>query len=125
MSRGAMNVVLALYRRTITPRGMLRGIENEQGGDEESAYGVDVAGYIGEVGYPTAVAALPGILRGEFLKDDRVADVLVASTTTTNTAGEIEILLGVTGVLYEDDLEFAFTLRATDVTVALLNPGAS
>jgi hypothetical protein len=114
LARGSAVVVQALYNRLITPRGTLRG------GDEESAYGFDVAGYVGEVGTDIALAALPGIVRGELMKDDRVSDVLVTATTSTASDGTIAIVLEITGVLADSEEEFALTVAATDVSVTLL-----
>lgn len=68
---GWLLVGQALYRRLTTPRGAL------QGGDEEAAYGFDVAGYVGAVGTAVSINALPGLVRGEILKDDRVLDCTV------------------------------------------------
>lgn len=112
--RGPMVVLQALYRRLITPRGMLRG------GDEEAAYGLDLSSYVGAVGYETSVKALPGLVRGELLKDDRVADVAVAATVSTDTAGEISIYLDVSVALHDEDESFPLQVRVTDTSVALV-----
>ena len=114
LARGTRVVAQALLRRTITPRGTLRG------GEEESAYGLDVAGYIGAVGYPTAVAALPGLLRAEWLKDDRVADVDVTTAVAYDAAGRIAITMSAVVVLADDGETFDLTLRADDAGVTLL-----
>jgi hypothetical protein len=114
LSRGRSTVLLALYRRLITPRGTLRG------GDEEGAYGFDVAGYVGAIGYESALAALPGLVRGELLKDDRVADIDVAATISTSTDGEVSIALVITGVLADEEEDFALTLGVSDTTVTIL-----
>ena len=86
-ARGPSLVAQALYRRLITPRGTLRG------GDDESAYGLDVSGYVGAVGYQSALQALPGLVRGELLKDDRVGEVIVSATFTNTSNALIGILL--------------------------------
>ncbi len=114
MSRGVNVVILALYRRLITPRGTLRG------GPEESAYGLDLAEYIGAVGYVTALAALPGLVRGELMKDDRVADIAVRTTISQSPAGLIAISLDVSGVLVDSEEDFAFTVSASEVSVELI-----
>lgn len=114
---GAALVVQALYRRLITPRGTLRG------GDEEGAYGLDVSGYCGAVGYSTAVYALPGLVQAELLKDDRVGpDLNVAAVITEsgNGAGGIEIQLSITGSLADESGDFSLTLAVNDVTVSIL-----
>lgn len=112
--RGPMVVIQALYRRLITPRGTLRG------GDEESAYGFDLAEYVGAVSTELALAALPGIVRGELSKDDRVTSIDVTVTTSTDAAGDVTILLEVTGVLVDEEDDFVFTVAASATSVTLL-----
>lgn len=114
LARGRAVVLLALYRRLITPRGMLRG------GDEESAYGFDVSSYIGAVGAETALQALPALVRGELLKDDRVADVAVTVARDDRADGTIALAIEVTGVLADEGDEFALTLSADATSLALL-----
>jgi hypothetical protein len=114
LSRRSQTVALALYRRLITPRGMLRG------GDEEGAYGFDLSAYIGGVGVPAALEALPGLVRGELLKDDRVADVAVTATIAHGADGLIDITLDISVVLAEEDEEFEFSVVADDTSTTLL-----
>ena len=68
----------ALYRRLITPRGTLRG------GEDEANYGIDLPGLIGTIGSATAAAALPGMIRSELAKDERTLDVDVTVQRTVN-----------------------------------------
>jgi hypothetical protein len=65
----------AVYRRLITPRGVLRG------GDAEADYGFDLIGKLGSTTSASESAALEGQVQSEILKDERVesADVSVAS----------------------------------------------
>jgi hypothetical protein len=114
LARGAQVVILALYRRLITPRGTLRG------GDDEDAYGIDLAGYIGAVGYDNAVAAIPGIIRSEFLKDARVADVSIDATITREANTAISIVLDCVITLVDSDEEFPFSVAASATSVTLL-----
>jgi hypothetical protein len=114
-STGWRTVALALYRRLITPRGMLRG------GDDEANYGLDVSQYVGAVGYPTSIAALPNIVRGELLKDDRVFDVNVRATTTQGADGLIDVLLDVSVVLVDEGESFTLTVGVDEVTAELLD----
>lgn len=114
LARGRTVVAQALYRRLITPRGTLRG------GDEEAAYGLDLSEYVGAVGHETAVAALPGLVRGELLKDDRVADVNVAATSSADTAGLVSITLEIDVTLADESEPFALSVAVTDTSVALL-----
>lgn len=113
-ARGATLVAQALYRRLITPRGMLRG------GDEESAYGFDIAGYVGAVGYASALQALPGLVRGELLKDDRVSEVTVSATFTNTQNALIGILLEINVTLADESLTFPLTLKVSDVSTSIV-----
>lgn len=119
-ARGSMVVAQAIYRRLITPRGMLRGGEEERNG------GLDLSEYVGAVGTVTALAALPNLVRGEIAKDDRVqpGGVTVQATITTNAAGETTIVLDI-GVKLEDERgSFSLTLGVSAVTTELLNVSA-
>ncbi len=118
LATGTNIVVQALYRRLITPRGKLRG------GPEEDAYGLDVSAYVGAVGTAASVAILPGLVRSEFMKDDRVVDVSVVSSFATDTAGLTTITLSI-DVLLEDESEpFSFTVGVSEVTTELLGVAA-
>jgi hypothetical protein len=121
LASGAAVVIQALYRRYITPRGTLRGISDD---DEDLAYGFDVSAYVGAVGTTTAIAALPGLMRAEGLKDDRVLDLAFTITPTTDTAGLTTLLIEGSGTLHDESEDFAFTLAVTEVTTTLLG-GAS
>jgi hypothetical protein len=113
-ARGAVVVGQALFRRLITPRGTLRG------GDEEAAYGLDLSAYVGAVGDAVAVAALPGLVRAELLKDDRVSDVSVTTAADTDSAGHVTITLTIDVVLAESGEALALTVAVDDLTVELL-----
>ena len=113
-SRGKQTVVLALLRRIITPRGTLRG------GDEESNYGIDLAGLVGAIGYPTVLAALPALIRGELMKDDRVLSLNVNVIDARNTDGTIELVIEIDGTLQDEDEPFALSVMVTDTSVELL-----
>jgi hypothetical protein len=114
MARGPVAVALSLYRRFRTPRGTLRG------GDEAQAYGLDLAGFVGAVGYESALGALPGMVRAEALKDDRITDVDVAATIARNANGEIHIELVIVATLSDESSTFTQTLGVTGVTLDLL-----
>lgn len=115
VARGATLVAQALYRRLITPRGTLRG------GDEESAYGFDVSAYVGAVGYPTALQALPGLVRGELLKDDRITTNLdvVATLEAGDGPGLQVIRLEITAELADESGDFSLTLDVTHLDVSI------
>ena len=111
---GATLVAQALYRRLITPRGTL------QGGDLESVYGLDVSGYAGAVGYAAAVQALPGLVRAELLKDDRVSEVQVSALLVPMGAGLVNVQLALVCTLANEGEEFPLTLRVSDVDVSII-----
>lgn len=108
---GVRLVAEAAYRRLTTPRGTLRG------GEEEANYGFDLTEVIGAVTTRGAIAALSGRIRNELLKDERIDDVKVTIVDRTfGVAFEYEIL--VAGTTSEGP--FALQLSATDVTVELI-----
>lgn len=121
LARGVDVVIQALYRRYITPRGTLRGISDD---DEDLAYGFDVSSYVGAVGTETAIAALPGLMRAEGMKDDRVADLVFTITAVTDAAGLTSLRVEGAGTLHDEGEDFTFTLSVNDVTTTLLG-GAS
>ncbi len=114
LARGSQVVAQAIYRRLTTPRGMLRG------GDDAGAYGIDLVGYVGSVGTAVALQALPSVVRGEILKDDRVADVTVTPTISPQPSGLVDILLVIDVVLAEDGEDFSLTLAVGDTSVTIL-----
>lgn len=114
MARGRTNVALALYRRLITPRGTL------QGGDEETAYGIDLTDYIGAVGTDNAIAMLPSVVAAELRKDDRVESVSAVATATQDAAGLVSISLVISVQLVDDDESFDLTIGVSSVGVELL-----
>ncbi len=116
-ARGIMVVALALFRRLITPRGTLRGVADE---DDELNYGFDMASYAGKIGYEVAINALPGLVRGELMKDDRVLDVVATVTPVDNGDGTIDLLVEVDVVLQDEGEEFAMTMSVDDAGTELL-----
>lgn len=113
---GARLVGEAAYRRLTTPRGMLRG------GDEEASYGFDVFELIGAVSSKSAIAAIPGRVRNELLKDERILNVEV--TPTVRTDGPVtSILLEVRATT--DDGPFTLTLTVDETSTELLGIAAS
>jgi len=103
---GARLVAEAAYRRLTTPRGMLRG------GEEEATYGLDLSELVGSVASDADAATLAGRIEAELLKDDRIESVAVTVTATregpsttfvvairaTTAAGPFDLTLGVDGV---------------------------
>jgi hypothetical protein len=98
----------AAYRRLTTPRGMLR---------DDLDYGLDLTEMIGSANPRATAAALPGQIKSELLKDQRIvsvdADVTVSTSgpaTTFTIDIRAETTLG----------PFTLALLASDVTVELL-----
>ena len=106
---GARLVGEAAFRRLITPRGTLFG------GEDEANYGEDLSRFVGTEQTESDAAALPGIIRTELLKDERIAEVDVQVTRTlrgplvtydvmikaTTDEGPFTLKLGVTAVSVE------------------------
>jgi hypothetical protein len=113
-ARGPMIVALALERMFNIPRGMLRG------GDEESAFGLDVPGYIGSVGTPTAIASLPSIMRAQALKDDRVSDATFRVAREDHGSGVITLILPGSVLLADEAGSFDLTFAASELTLELI-----
>jgi hypothetical protein len=108
---GARLVAEAAYRRLITPRGALRG------GEEEATYGLDLVELVGSVASPAEAASLAGRIEAELLKDDRIASVEVTVTpTTTGPATAYAVAIRAT----TDAGPFDLTLSVDDVTVESL-----
>ncbi len=108
---GRTLVAQALYRRLITPRGMLA---------DDDTYGLDLAGYVGAVGTTVALAALPSLVRAELLKDDRVSDVAVTSAISTERSGLVSIALEIGVVLTDESEQFSLTVGVSSAGAALL-----
>lgn len=119
-ARGFMVVAQALYRRLTTPRGMLRG------GDEERNGGLDLSAYVGAVGTATALAALPNQVRGELQKDDRVlpGGVSVRATISEDAAGDVTIVLEINVTLVSERESFTLTVGVNETSTDLLDVSA-
>lgn len=117
VARGVNVVAQACYRRLVTPRGTLRG------GADEQNYGLDLAGLVGSLSTGDLVAQLPSRIRGELLKDDRVADVTAEVTATQEGGGRTSLVIRILVTLADEDDEFTLTLGVNDVTVELLGLG--
>jgi len=111
-STGARLVAEAAYRRLTTPRGTLRG------GEDEANYGLDLTELIGSTNPAELAVSLPGRIRVELEKDERIdsVEVSIASSTTSGglTSFSIEI------IAITSDGPFTLQLAASAVTVELL-----
>lgn len=109
---GVRLVAEAVYRRLTTPRGMLRG------GEEEANYGLDVTELLGSVRSAADEAALPGRIRAEVLKDERIETVDVQMTKATAANGTISYVIAIEATTGAGP--FSLQVAASDVTVELL-----
>ena len=75
---GVELVAEAIYRRLTTPRGTLRG------GEEEANYGLDLASLVGSGTSPSAAAAMPGKIENECKKDERIESVTATVTSVVS-----------------------------------------
>lgn len=112
---GAQLVAEAVYRRLTTPRGMLRGSE------EDAEYGLDLTSFVGKGDPLTVAVSLPGKIRAELQKDERIIDVRAeVLSVTEGPATSFEIRIEAT----TDDGPFELTLGVGDVSVEILNLSA-
>lgn len=111
---GRLALIQALYRRVTTPRGTLLG------GPEEASYGLDLAGWVGAVGDRIAVAAIPAMVRAEWLKDDRILDVQVTAAAVTGSDGLTSIHMTAYVTPVAESESFPMTLQVTGSAVTLL-----
>lgn len=113
---GARLVAEAAYRRLTTPRGMLRG------GEEEAIYGIDLLDMIGAVASDAEAATLGGRVKAELLKDERIVDCDVV-VTLTRIGPAVEYVITITAET--DAGPFDLTLGVDDVSVDLLGLNGS
>src|SRR4051812_22568498 len=86
MVSGGRLVAEAAFRRLTTPRGMLRG------GEEEQNYGLDLLSLIGSTDPANTAASLPAQIAAELVKDPRIISVSSTVGITRNgPATEYEI----------------------------------
>lgn len=102
----------AAFRRLTTPRGTLLG------GPDEQNYGFDISSKVGTTTTRGAVAALPGQIRAELLKDERITDVEVSVTATKGAAGADELAVVITASTHEGP--FTLKLSVSELTVDLV-----
>lgn len=105
----------ALFRRLTTPRGTLRG------GEDEQIYGLDVLDFVGTVGTETAVAAIPDAVVAECLKDDRIERAEAKATIVRGTDGLVMIELDVDVFPHDEDTSaFTLSVSVSEVSVNLI-----
>lgn len=110
-ARGTSLVAQRLYHRLSTPKGDLRG------GEDEADFGVDLAGYVGQNDPRTLDTALPVRVKNELLKDPAV-DVVKVTASRTVAGGEVAWQLTVQAETTAGDVELI--VAVSSVTVELL-----
>lgn len=108
---GARLIAEAAFRRLSTPRGMLRG------GEDEANYGFDLTTKIGSTTSNSDLRSLPSQIKGEVRKDERIEDVQVVVTKQSLGPG-VYLVIDIT--IATADGPFALKLGVSEVTVALL-----
>ncbi len=110
-AKGVRLVAESYYRRLTTPRGTLRG------GEEEANFGLDLVGKLGSASTKRDAAALPGQIQSELMKDERTlsVDVTVAeSVDGPSTSWVVTVEASTT------EGPFTLQLSVDDVSVDLL-----
>lgn len=108
---GLRLVAEACYRRLTTPRGMLRG------GEDEANYGIDLSALCGSTNPRSDASALPGRIRNELVKDERVDEVDVEVLVVTSGA---EVSFNIKVTVTTGAGPFTLNVLASSVSVALL-----
>jgi phage baseplate assembly protein W len=101
----------ACYRRLSTPRGTLRG------GEDEANYGLDLSELVGQAATPGLLASLPALIKNELEKDERVLDVEVDVQSVASGPSTV-YLIDISVETSEGP--FRLQLQVSDVTVELL-----
>jgi hypothetical protein len=97
------------YHRLITVRGTLRG------GEDEQNYGLGLQDLIGATSFDPDT--LPGRIRAELLKDERVDDVAVSVVESTEGPATVYVI-DITGTTGEGP--FALQVSASEISIELL-----
>lgn len=109
LARGVQVVAEAIYRRLTTPRGMLL---------EDPDYGRDVREYLSMEMTPTNLARVPGEIRNEVMKDDRIESCELTSTITgTGASVALEVTLDCVCGSGPFDLSVFLTPTTVDIII--------
>lgn len=109
-AKGRRLVAESCYRRLTTPKGMLRG------GDEEQDFGIDLLEYLGASNPKQVAAALPAIIEAELLKDERVVEV-TATCTLSNDGPAFALNIDVHVVTGEGPFNLAISVDEVSVNL--------
>lgn len=111
---GARLVAEAAYRRLTTPRGMLRG------GEEEADYGIDLADMVGSATTKADKASLSGRIATELKKDERITDVLV-TVDDVSTGPGTEWIIGVEAKTGAGPFSLQVAVKDLDISLIGIN----
>jgi len=115
---GAVLVGQRCYHRLITPRGMLRG------GEEERNFGLDLAGKIGHGVTKNEEAALPGQIQNELRKDAEVLEVSTRISSVKDSAGAVSWTIAISGTTAVGPFELVMGIAGNVPTLVRLTGGA-
>lgn len=111
---GRAALAASIWRRLTTSRGSL------QGGKEELAFGYDIRRLLGAPSANANPARLATIVESEVAKDERVAAVAAAVTSTRRADARVTVTLRVDIVPANETETFALTLDVSDLSVDLI-----
>lgn len=101
----------AAFRRLSTPRGTLRG------GEDEALYGEDLSNLVGTVQSDNDAAAVPARVKNELEKEDRIETLDVAATLE-KVGGKTTIRIAI--VAHTGSGPFTLTVRVSEFGVELV-----
>lgn len=117
-ARGRQLLLQACYNRLSTPRGTVRG------GEEEAVYGLDLSEYVGAMEPRIAAAAFPSLISGELCKDDRVRSVRTTVVVVDDGAGLYTLHTTIGIDAFDEALSGQLTLDVSQAGVVFV-PGGS
>lgn len=109
---GARLVAEAFFRRLTTPRGMLRG------GEEEAFYGFDLTELVGSTKTRSDIASIPGRILAELQKDERAESIGVEVVEVAQPNGDLKLQITISA--RTADGPFELVIAATAVTAEIL-----
>ena len=86
---------------------------------DEERFGIDLPGYVGATDAALAVASLPGIIRAELLKDDRIAGV-DARVTAAQLDAAVSLVVEIDVAPADETGDFTLTAAVDAVSLTLI-----
>ena len=119
VSSGRRLVAEAIVRRLVVPPGRLRKMVDSD--DESEIYGLGLTELIGRRGFVGGLPDLPGRIRAELLKDDRLSDVVAEVFLEPSGAGSVNLRVIISVALHEESESFTLTLSVNDTSLSVLS----